>query len=145
MSRSKPKDLSGTAYCGECGAEAKHESGIGSPLSIKHRRWCSEERWTPRIDPELERSARRLKIELPKSKPIEPVVRVLRLIEEATWGDPRFIEEATVTNLASVLGLSPNQVRRAIVWLKDGKFIEPFEARTGRSRFAYRTVRKDSE
>lgn len=39
----KPRDMSGSVRCGECGAPATHERGPGSPLSIRrHERHCSE-------------------------------------------------------------------------------------------------------
>lgn len=38
---SKPRDMSGTAYCLNCGAPAEHERGPGSPLSITHADDCA--------------------------------------------------------------------------------------------------------
>lgn len=36
------KDMSGTARCIDCRAEAEHERGPGSPLSIRHFAWCPQ-------------------------------------------------------------------------------------------------------
>lgn len=38
----KPRDMSGSAYCSECGARAVHERGPGTPLVIDHLAGCSE-------------------------------------------------------------------------------------------------------
>lgn len=37
------KDMSGTARCDGCGVGATYERGIGSPLSIRHKKDCPVE------------------------------------------------------------------------------------------------------
>lgn len=143
----KPKDMTGTARCGVCAEEATHERGPGSPLSIRHKLWCSEGRWTPRLPADLEESARRFGIPLPEPRKQSPIVRVLHAIEEATWGDPRLIEEASVKALLVLMpDLTEGSVRYSIRWLMEGRFITRSEFKTERGRwaYAYYAVRKDS-
>lgn len=42
MSRRKPRDMSGTAYCSLCKVPAVHERGPGTPLVIRHLPSCPE-------------------------------------------------------------------------------------------------------
>ena len=47
----KPRDMTGTAFCLDCGARAVHERGPGTPLVIRHKTDCPEH---PRNLPEVE-------------------------------------------------------------------------------------------
>lgn len=40
MTRRKPRDMSGTAYCSFCQVRAVHERGPGTPLIIRHLSTC---------------------------------------------------------------------------------------------------------
>jgi len=36
----KPRDMTGSAYCTDCGVRAVHERGPGTPLVIRHKADC---------------------------------------------------------------------------------------------------------
>jgi hypothetical protein len=36
----KPRDMTGSAYCADCGVRAVHERGLGTPLVIRHEADC---------------------------------------------------------------------------------------------------------
>lgn len=88
------------------------------------------------------RAAGMLGMPVVRFKPYEPIVRVLALIEEGTWGDPRVIVSTTVPLMMRKLRMSETTLRRTLRWLMDGRFIERVPAITS-AKYAYKAIRKD--
>lgn len=103
-----------------------------------HRKWCGEARWFIPLEPNI---ARILNQEV-LVRTYEPLVRIIALIEDATYEPARRLGEASVPAMMDLLSLPETTVRRNVRWLLDAGFIEQVPAERGQAKFAYRAVMK---